>query len=370
MIDPKELLKAFLKEKISFFSGVPDSVLRNFTELLDSNKKIKHIVGVNEGSSLSINIGNYLSTKKLGLVYLQNSGLGNIVNPIVSVADKEVYSIPIVLLIGWRGAPNTKDEPQHLTQGKITRKLLKILKIKYCEISASSDLFKIRRIINYSKKHKVPVAVLIKKGKIAENKIFLDNLKLEKGINRKSFLENLLKKINKTDRVISTTGYTSREIFQIRKLNKKLNGKDFYMVGGMGHAGSVALGFSMKQKINKNVICIDGDGSFLMHMGSQLTISNYSNKNFKYVLLNNNCHESVGVQKTFANNIDFKKFAKALKFKNYYNIKSINENNGKLDKFLKSSGPSFLEVKIASGTIKNLTRPRKLKNIMKNFMKN
>ena len=200
-----------------------------------------------------------------------------------------------MLLIGWRGAPGTKDEPQHIEKGKITKKLLRNLGIKYCELNNKNDFKKLKKLIFFSKVKKIPVACLIKKNVLFKLKKNKKNLK-RKGIKREIFIEHLLRYIKKKTYIISSTGYISIELHQIRKNKSLCSGKDFYMVGGMGHASSVALGFSI---INKNqVICLDGDGALLMHLGSMANIGFNGNKNFKHIILNNNSHESVGGQKT------------------------------------------------------------------------
>ena len=366
MIKSEVLLKFFLKQKISFFTGVPDSVLKNFTEVLSVNKKISHLIGVNEGSCISIAAGYYLKSKKLGVVYMQNSGLGNAVNPLISILDKNVYSIPLIMIIGWRGAPGTKDEPQHRAQGKITKKLLNLMNIKYCEVNNQNDFHKIKSLIQFSKKNKIPSAILIKRNSIFKIKKKIQVNKNKHKISREVFLKNLLKILNFRDKIVSTTGYTSRELNHLRKKENLLKGKDFYMVGGMGHAASLSLGFSLKNK--DRVLCVDGDGSLLMHMGSLLTVVNNSKKNFKYILLNNNCHESVGGQRTYSEEIDFKKFSQSVGFEKYLIIRNIQALKKNLKKYINFKKKVFIEVKIAQEVIKNLGRPEKLKEIKKEFM--
>lgn len=366
MINSQELFKLFIKNKINFFSGVPDSILKDFLNILELKKKLTNITCVNEGSAVSLAIGNYLGTKKVGLVYMQNSGLGNAINPLISIAEKTVYSIPLVLLIGWRGSPNSKDEPQHIAKGKITRPLLDRLDIKYIIPNNKNDFLKITSLINYSKKNKKPVAILIK------NKILKkENLNIKKDLNnsimRSTFIHELLKSLNKKDRIVSTTGYTSRELNQIREINNIKNSKDFYMVGGMGHTAGVALGYSINNR--NRVICLDGDGSMLMHLGSLATVANYGKNNYKYIMLNNNSHESVGGYKTHCNKINIKDFSKSIGFKNYFHIDKKTNLNKTIKIFLKSKGPSFLEVIIKNKSMNNLKRPKNLKKIISNFIK-
>ena len=365
MIKSKDFLNLLKKNEINFFCGVPDTILKNFLSYLDSDIKIKNITAVNEGSAVSLAIGNFLASNKPSLVYMQNSGLGNAINPLISIAEKTVYSIPVILLIGWRGAPGISDEPQHNSKGKITLNLLKQLNIKNVVIKSKKDFKKVIKLIDYSKKNNVVVAILIKKNSFyLEKKFKIFNY--QKAIIRFDFLKKLLSMISKSDKVISTTGFTSRELDEIRKETRFSKGKDFYMIGGMGHSSSVALGYSLSCK--SKVICLDGDGSMLMHMGSLSTITNYANKNYKYILLNNNTHESVGGQKTNVQGINIKKLSQSLKFKNFYNIQSLNNINRKLETFLNSDGPSFLNVKIKSQSLKNLKRPKNFIKIKKEFM--
>ncbi len=366
MIDVNSFFSFLKKNKINFFSGVPDSILKDTKEIFERMPNKNHIIAANEGVATSICIGNYLSTGDLPCVYLQNSGLGNAVNPLISVAHKKVYSIPLLLLIGWRGAPGIKDEPQHIEKGKITKKLLNNLGIKFCELNNKKDFKKLKKLIVFSKDKKIPVACLIKKNVFFKLRKSKKNLK-GKGIKREIFIEHLLRCIQKKTHIVSSTGYISRELHQIRK-NKFLNlGKDFYMVGGMGHTSSVALGFSI---INKNqIICLDGDGALLMHLGSMASIGFYGNKNFKHIVLNNNSHESVGGQKTNMDKVELKKIAIGLNYKNYTLLTLESKIKSTLKNFLNKKGPSMLEVKIQIGSMKNLKRPKNLLSVKKNFMK-
>ena len=365
MIDAKTLLNFFKKNKIDFFTGVPDSVLKNFTNILT---KKNNIIASNEGGAVSIAIGNYLRTKKLSLVYMQNSGLSNAINPLISIAHSKVYGIPLLLMIGWRGAPGTKDEPQHQLKGNITKNILKLLNIKFLELNNHKNFKKLKTLINYSLKKSRPVAFLIKNNKIILNsRKILTKKSKQNNLSRYFFINQLLKSIKRNTRIISTTGFTSRELYQIRKEENIYNGRDFYMVGGMGHSSMVALGCSLKNK--NEVICLDGDGSLMMHMGSLISTGFKSSKNFKHILLNNYCHESVGGAKIDSDKINFEKIVKEFGYKKYFKIKNTNDIKRSIAKFLSSAGPSFLEVIINPGTQKKLTRPKNLLEIKKNFIK-
>ena len=298
MLEVEKLFKFLNKNGINFFSGVPDSILKNTKQYLEKKNKRQHITAVNEGSAIALCIGYFLSTGKLPCAYMQNSGFGNAINPLVSIAHKKVYSVPIFLMIGWRGSPGTKDEPQHLIKGGITTKLLKLLDIKYCVLKNENDFLKLKNLINFSKKNKSIVACLIKKNSLTSKKKNNLNSGIKSSILREDFLKILLENVNSKTNLIATTGYTSRELHQIRLKYSLKKGSDFYVVGGMGHSSMVALGTSLYT--NKQVICLDGDGSIMMHMGSLANIGNFARSNYKHVLLNNYSHESVGGQKTFS----------------------------------------------------------------------
>ena len=366
MIKINSLINVLKKNDINFFTGIPDSVLIGLSHFLQNKSKKKHIIATNEGSAISIGIGHYLSTKQVPCIYMQNSGLSNALNPLISIANKKVYNIPLVLIIGWRGSPRVKDEPQHNVKGKITESILKLLNIKYTIVRSNNDLGKFNKIVRNAKKNNNIVACLIEQGTIEKIKKTYNKKNFYK-LNKELFLKTLLEALEKNSKVISSTGYNSRELMYLRNKYKLINTKDFYMVGGMGHAASVALGYSLSTK--KKTICIDGDGSFLMHLGSIKTAGTFANNNFKYILLNNNSHDSVGGQNTYANDIDFEKLSKSLGFKKFYKIKNNKNLKKNIKKFLKGNSLNFLEVKVANSKIKNLPRPNDLIKIKNLFMK-
>jgi phosphonopyruvate decarboxylase len=366
MIKVEALISLLKKNGSDFFTGVPDSVLKELSSTLQNKNKKNHIIATNEGSAVSIGIGHYLSTKKLPIVYMQNSGLSNALNPLISIANKKVYSIPLILVIGWRGSPRVNDEPQHNVKGKITEKILKLLNIKYTILRMQSDLIKFDKQIKLAKKKNSIIACLIEQGTFDRSK--KQNKKKDfYNLDKEFFLKSLLESIQKKAKIISSTGYNSRELMFLRDKYKFKNSKDFYMVGGMGHTSSVALGYSLSKK-NKT-ICIDGDGSLLMHLGSVKTVGTFANKNFKYILLNNNSHDSVGGQNTYASDIDFKKLSISLGFTKYYLIKNYKNLKKNIQKFLSGKSLNFLEVKIGNSKIKKLPRPTDLIKIKNEFMK-
>ncbi|MBS83215.1 MAG: phosphonopyruvate decarboxylase [Gammaproteobacteria bacterium] len=360
MIDSSFFYNNLIKEDIKFFTGVPDSLLKNICFYIsDKEKNNNHIITANEGNALSLGIGYYLATKKLPLIYMQNSGLGNIINPLLSLADKDVYSIPMILLIGWRGEPNIHDEPQHKKQGKITLKLLKTMDVPYYIIDSNnnnSDIPKlIKKIKNNALKTNKPHAIVVKKGTFHDykNKKTVIN---KFSLTRSKALSIIIPYLNDNDIIVSTTGYTSRELFEYRKKSTKINKNDFLVVGGMGHASQIALGIALQKK-NRNVYCLDGDGSVLMHMGS-LAINSHSNcSNFKHIVFNNGCHESVGGQPTLGFKVNFQKIAQGVGYSMVTKAKTKDELIKNLKKINTHNKPSFLEIMIKKGTKKNLGRP-------------
>ena len=365
MIKVSSLINLLKKNNNKFFTGVPDSVLKELSYSLQKKSKKNHIIAKNEGAAVSIGIGHYLSTKSIPCIYMQNSGLSNAMNPLISIAHEKVYSIPLILIIGWRGSPRLKDEPQHNVKGKITERILKLLNIKYTIIRNNRDLKKFDRQIKIAKKNNSIVACLIEQG------TFEKTIKIDKNffykLDKEIFLKTLLQITKKNTKIISSTGYNSRELMYLRDKFKIKKTSNFYMVGGMGHAASVALGYSLSNK--KETLCIDGDGSLLMHLGAIKTAGSFANKNFKYILLNNNSHDSVGGQNTHANEVNFEKLSKSLGFKKFYSIKNDINLKNNIQKFLKESKLSFLEVKVSNSKIKNLPRPADLIKIKKLFMR-
>ena len=366
MIEVNSLINLLKKNKTDFFCGVPDSVLKELSFSLQNKSKKNHIIATNEGSAVSLGIGHYLSTKKIPCIYMQNSGLSNALNPLISIAHEKVYSIPLILVIGWRGSPSIKDEPQHNVKGRITESILKLLNIKYTIIRSDNDLRKFEKQIIVAKKKGSIVACLIEQGTFKKIKKINKNNDFYK-LDKTLFLKTLLLTLEKNTKVISSTGYNSRELMYLRDKYKIKNTSDFYMVGGMGHTASVALGYSLSSK--KKTVCIDGDGSLLMHLGSIKTAGSFASKNFKYIVLNNNSHDSVGGQNTYANDIDFEKLSKSLGFKKFYSIKSDKNLKANIQKFLKGNTLNFLEVKVSNSNIKKLPRPTNLIKIKNLFMK-
>lgn len=356
MISPKDFLEELEKNNMSFFAGVPDSLLKDFCAYLDDHiSKNKHIITANEGNAVAIAAGYYMATGKPPVVYMQNSGLGNAVNPLTSLTHKEVYSLPMLLIIGWRGESSTTDEPQHIKQGKVTCEQLDLLDIPYKildKLSCPHTL--IEWAYRKMQKSSSPVAFVIKKNtfSIYNNK---PKPKLPTFLLREEALTLLLPLIGDAC-IVSTTGKTSRELFELREFFSEQQ-RDFLTVGSMGHALSIALGVALG-KPNKKIICIDGDGSLLMHLGALPITGSLSPTNLVHVLLNNAAHESVGGQPTVADKIDFQAIALACGYTAYAMASTAPELEASWKKLSLQPGPVMLEVRIKTGSRKNLGRPK------------
>lgn len=360
MISPKFFLDTLKKLEIDFFTGVPDSSLKDFCAfLLDNTHKKEHIIAANEGNAIALAAGHYLATGNSGLVYMQNSGEGNAMDPLVSLMDKEVYNIPVLLLMGWRGQPGKYDEPQHKKQGRITLSFLEILGIKYKILPENESELEtlLKNAKNYMKETKEPFALIAKSSIFEEYKI---KNKIEDSfeLNREEAIKLITNSLDDRDIIVSTTGKASRELFEYREFLKQGHEKDFLTIGSMGHSSSIALGIALEKK-ERNVYCLDGDGALLMHMGSIAIIGQKSPENFKHILLNNGCHESVGEQPTAGFNIDFVEIAKACGYKTLLKSENFSDLKEKLNILKNSKGPSFLEIKLNKDSRKDLGRPTK-----------
>lgn len=331
MINTEEFYEELLKRNFNMFTGVPDSLLKEICSCI-KDKSTNHVLTANEGNAIALAAGYNIATSNYGVVYMQNSGLGNAINPLLSLADEEVYKVPMLLIIGYRGEPNTKDEPQHKKQGKLTLPLLETLGIKY-QILSENYKKQLDECLRYIEKENKPVALVVKKDTFTKYKSLKEtnNNKLT----REEALKEIIDNLNKDEFIVSTTGKSSREIFEIRENNKQSHANDFLTVGSMGHTSSIALGMSLKNK--HNIYCIDGDGSFIMHMGSLAIAAQNAKDNFKYILINNGCHESVGAQPTVANNIDIKKVLEAFGFKKVLEISNKEDIKNNIETLRKTS---------------------------------
>jgi len=374
LLSPEKFFNTLSECDINFFSGVPDSLLKDFCYFVDDQLDSQnHIIAANEGSALALGIGYHLATGKIPLIYLQNSGLGNLVNPLISLNAKEVYSIPGILLIGWRGEPDVNDEPQHKKQGLITLDLLSVLDIPYKILDPKSEEKKsiedIHQCIKQSKNESRVCALVVKKG-------FFQKYSQKKDSNaafpltRELAIETILDNSKEDDLFVSTTGLPSRELYELRDRKNQSHSRDFLVVGGMGHANQIALGISLSLP-KRRIFCLDGDGAIIMHMGSITSIGTSGQENLVHIVLNNGAHDSVGGQQTVGMDINFAEIAKNSGYKGVISISTIEEIKDVVTNIENLKKPLFIEIKVKKGWRTDIGRPTTTpEQNKKNFMLN
>lgn len=342
-----------------FYTGVPDSQLKALSDYLMDTYGIDshhHIIAANEGNCTALAAGYYLATGKVPVVYMQNSGEGNIINPAASLLSDRVYAIPLVFIVGWRGEPGVPDEPQHIYQGEVTIKLLEDMDIQTFVISKDTtdeEVFvameKFKHVLAAGK----DVAFVIRKGAISYGgkvKYISNNTMI-----REEIIQHIVKASGE-DPVVSTTGKASRELFEIRTANAQSHKYDFLTVGSMGHSSSIALGIAIN-KPNTRIWCIDGDGAVLMHMGSMAVLGANASVNLIHVVINNGAHETVGGMPTVASKIDLTVIAKACGYPNAVSVSTYEDLDTELEAAKARNGLSLIEVKCSLGSRDNLGRP-------------
>ncbi len=358
MISPKFFIEELGRNGIDFFAGVPDSLLKNICAYIADNMDEYHnIITANEGGALALAAGYHLATGKVGVVYMQNSGEGNIINPLASLTDKEVYNIPALLLIGWRGKPGVHDEPQHVKQGKVTTGLLNVMGINYDVLSQDEEKAakQIQKAVATIQQTNEVYALVVEKGTFEDYKL----QSVEKNdltMTREEAIQNVAAALGEKDVIVSTTGMISRELFEYRTAMKQTHERDFLTVGSMGHASQIALGIAM-EKIDRKVWCFDGDGASIMHMGNMAIVASKHPKNYVHVVFNNGAHDSVGGQPTVGLKIDLPTIAKAVGYKKTYSVDGLEALKEALPLVAEDEGPVLLQVCVKKGNRKDLGRP-------------
>lgn len=353
-------VETFLKVIDSeFYTGVPDSQLKALCDYLMDTYGIDqkhHIIGANEGNCTALAAGYHLASGKVPVVYLQNSGQGNIINPAASLLSDEVYAIPMVFVIGWRGEPGVKDEPQHIYQGKVTLKLLEDMDIPSfvmdSEVTEKHLRSVMERFRTYMESGK-SVAFVIRKGALTyDGKVKYAN---PYPLTREEVIEHIVSASGE-DVVVATTGKAGRELFEIRDRKGEGHAHDFLTVGSMGHSSSIALGIALT-KPERKVWCIDGDGALLMHMGAMAVLGKHRPPNMVHIVINNEAHESVGGMPTVAGEVDLAGVAEACGYPYVAKVASVCELDQELEEAAKRNALSFLEIKAAVGARDDLGRP-------------
>lgn len=342
-----------------FYTGVPDSQLKSLCNYLMNTYGIDpkhHVIAANEGNCTALAAGYHLATGKIPVVYMQNSGEGNIINPVASLLNDKVYAIPMVFVVGWRGEPGTHDEPQHIYQGEVTIKLLEDMKIRSFVVSKDTTENEMMAAMESFKKvlaEGKDVAFVIRKGALTyDGEVAYKNDNI---MTREEIIQHIVK-VSGEDPVVSTTGKASRELFETRVRNGQSHKYDFLTVGSMGHSSSIALGVAIN-KPNTKVWCVDGDGAVLMHMGAMAVIGATAPKNMIHIIINNGAHETVGGMPTVATNIDLVTIARACGYSNAVSVDTFAALDKELEEAKKRNEISLIEVKCSIGAREDLGRP-------------
>jgi phosphonopyruvate decarboxylase len=363
MIDTAHLVESLRQRGVDLFTGVPDSLLKSMnsylTRYVDPGE---YLITANEGNAVAIAIGHYLATGAPAVVFMQNSGLGNCVNPAMSLADPEIFAIPMLYIIGWRGQPGSVDEPQHLKQGRITQEMLRVMEIPHWVVGPEAAIDEILdQAWGTMLARNCPVALLVKMDAISE----VGELATSQpnawpvGLSplcREAAIGQILEALHPDDVVVATTGKCARELAELRTSRGEPQ-NDFLTVGGMGHTASIAFGIALARPARR-VVCLDGDGSILMHMGAAAIIGSRKPGNFVHVLLNNQSHESVGGQPTVAGQMDFAEIARGCGYKAFRQARSLEEIVEIFSSLLPGDGPVLIEILLCIGSRKNLGRPQ------------
>jgi phosphonopyruvate decarboxylase len=356
MISPAFFYDSLTEMGVGFYTGVPDSLLKHFCAYLKDNvPPERNIIAANEGCSVGLAAGYHLATGNVPLVYMQNSGMGNATNPLLSLADPDVYNIPIVLVIGWRGEPGVHDEPQHVKQGRITCNLLDTMGIPYCvlpddEAGCGSALKTCRE---HLEKNGSPYAIVVRKDTFSEYKPVNKTAEKEYPMTREEALEIISGKLSGAV-FVSTTGMASRELYEIRDRRGESHGSDFLTVGSMGHSSQIALGIALNRP-DRKVVCVDGDGAVIMHMGGMSTIATQAPGNLIHIMINNGVHDSVGGQPTTSREIDIHRIAESMGYRHVMTVETPEDLRKALEC---GEGPVFLQVMVRRGARKDLGRPK------------
>ena len=359
MIRPSYFYDLLIKNGTDFFAGVPDSLLKNFCAYVTDNAPSeKHIISANEGSATALACGYHMATGKIPMIYMQNSGEGNMVNPMLSLADRDVYSIPMLIVIGWRGEPGVHDEPQHVKQEKVTCDLLDAMKIPYEVLSENEAELpgQFEKAYKYIKENNAQYAFVIRKNTFDEYKL-VNNIPVEGKMSREEAIEKIMLSADDKTAFVSTTGMASRELYELRDKHNQAHDRDFLTVGGMGHCSQIALAIAMN-KADRQVYCIDGDGASIMQMGGMATIGTRNPSNMVHFVMNNGAHDSVGGQPTVGRQIDLCAIAAGCGYENVVKVETPEELDAVLHDDETKSKLTFVEVLVTKGARKDLGRPK------------
>ncbi len=353
----EEFWEVLQQKNFTFFTGVPDSTFKGWMSFLAdyNNQGLTNIIATNEGEAVAIAAGYHLATNKIGIVYMQNSGLGNTINPLTSLIDPEVYAIPVLMLIGWRGEPTVHDEPQHKKMGRITLTLLQTLEIPYAILSPTPEeaVSQIQVAIDYMTKNHAPYAFIMRNTTL-DSYTQQQIPKFTSDLTRETAIVRIVQHLSSNDAIISTTGKTSRELFETR-IHRSEKPCDFYTVGSMGYASAIGLGISLLHK--GKIIILDGDGAMLMHLGNLTTIGHYLPSRYYHICIDNQSHESTGGQPTVSETVKFPQIAQSVGYRAIYRAETQTELEQILPTFFQADSPALLVIHVKPGSRANLGRP-------------
>lgn len=358
MLSPKIFIESLAAKGVDFFAGVPDSLLKNVCAFISDTLDDRHnIIAANEGAAVGLAAGHYLATGHIPCVYMQNSGEGNAINPLASLTDKEVYGIPVLLVIGWRGEPGMHDEPQHVKQGKITLPLLDAMGIRHEILSQDETEFRsqLDGAVRHMSETGEAFAFIVRKNTFEPYTLQRHEVN-EYPLSREEAIQKVAASLSAKDVIVSTTGMISRELFEYRTAQGQGHERDFLTVGSMGHASQIALGIAL-EKTDRRVWCFDGDGAALMHLGSVAIIADKAPENFVHVIFNNGAHDSVGGQPTVGLKVNLAGIAKAAGYKDAVSVTTAEDLGSALKALKTMRGPVLLEVRVHRGNRKDLGRP-------------
>lgn len=358
MLSPKIFIESLAAKGVDFFAGVPDSLLKNVCAFISDTLDDRHnIIAANEGAAVGLAAGHYLATGHIPCVYMQNSGEGNAINPLASLTDKEVYGIPVLLVIGWRGEPGVHDEPQHVKQGKITLPLLDAMGIRHEILSQDETEFRsqLDGAVRHMSETGEAFAFIVRKNTFEPYTLQRHEVN-EYPLSREEAIHKVAASLSAKDVIVSTTGMISRELFEYRTAQGQGHERDFLTVGSMGHASQIALGIAL-EKTDRRVWCFDGDGAALMHLGSVAIIADKAPENFVHVIFNNGAHDSVGGQPTVGLKVNLAGIAKAAGYKDAVSVTTADDLGSALKALKTMRGPVLLEVRVHRGNRKDLGRP-------------
>lgn len=357
MLSPALFYASLRAANIDFFTGVPDSLLKDFCAYVaDHAAADANLIAANEGAAIALAAGHHLATGRCALVYLQNSGLGNALNPLVSLADSEVYSIPMLILVGWRGEPGKPDEPQHVKQGRTTRELLDCIGIPHEVLPTDADETRnlVLRATKYMHENQSPFAIVVSAGTFDK----YAHVPVSSGfeMRREDAVRGVASKVGTSATIVATTGKTARELFEYRSEAGDGHASDFLTVGSMGHASQIAMAIALERR-DRQVVCLDGDGALIMHMGSLAISGTNGTKNFKHIVVNNGAHDSVGGQPTAGHDINICEIARACCYLSAERIVEPGDLDEAIDRLLQTDGPALLEIVTNTGARSDLGRP-------------